>query len=116
MDRLCAYDWPGNVRELGNAVRRALVLGQGPELGLDESLSLAGPLRGPRPGQPTLALRDVERRTILEALSRTNSNHAKAARLLGITDRTLREKLRRYRRDGHLQAPGEDECLTEMAS
>ena len=116
MDRLCAYDWPGNVRELRNVIRTALILGDGPELGLTETAAL-GAASGPacRAGT-TLALRDVERQTILEALRRTNSNHAKAARLLGITDRTLREKVRRYRRDGHLPRPGEDECLTETAS
>jgi DNA-binding NtrC family response regulator len=48
----------------------------------------------------TLKLQELERRAILEALRRTKSHQAKAADLLGITDRTLREKLRRYRADG----------------
>ena len=116
MDRLGAYDWPGNVRELSNVVRTALALGDGPELGLSESVALGRTDAGTCGRRTTLALRDVERHTILEALRRTNSNHAKAAGLLGITDRTLREKIRRYRRDGHLQGPGEDECLTATAS
>ena len=62
-----------------------------------------------RAGSPptTLSLQELERRAILEALDRSQRNQAKAARLLGITDRTLREKLRRYREDGKLQPAGE---------
>ena len=56
-----------------------------------------------------LSLRDVERRAILEALHRTQRNQAKAARMLGITDRTLREKLRRYsQEDKPLALTGEN--------
>ena len=51
-------------------------------------------------------LRELERRAVLEAMRRTNSHCARAAELLGITDRTLREKIRRYRRDGHLAEDG----------
>jgi len=53
----------------------------------------------------SLCLRDVERRTILEAMRLTRSHQARAARLLGITDRTLREKLRRYRQEQPDEAP-----------
>ena len=47
----------------------------------------------------TLRLRDVERQTIFEALRLTGDHQARAAQLLGITDRTLREKMRRYREE-----------------
>jgi transposase-like protein len=47
-----------------------------------------------------LLLQDIERQAVLEALRRTKRNQTKAAQLLGITDRTLREKIRRYRQDG----------------
>jgi DNA-binding NtrC family response regulator len=56
-------------------------------------------------------LPELERHAIFEALRRTQSNQAKAARLLGITDRTLREKLRRYRQDGYQQTVGEGRWL-----
>ena len=116
MARLCAHDWPGNVRELRNVVRTALILGEGSELTLTEASPLAATLTPAEGGGgATLALRDVERQAVLEALRRTNSNHTKAAALLGITDRTLRNKLRGYRHDGHLPASGESECLTEIA-
>ena len=99
MDLFYQYDWPGNVRQLRNLVRTALILGEGEVLSLTEApwllaeLAPANPLPPPR----SLLLKDVERRTILEALRITDSHQAKAAGLLGISDRTLREKLRRWR-------------------
>jgi len=99
MDRFYQCDWPGNVRQLRNVVRTALIFGSGEVLSLAHAPWLQAelaPNRG-RPEAESLRLRDVERRTILEALRITDSHQAKAAELLGITDRTLREKLRRYR-------------------
>jgi DNA-binding NtrC family response regulator len=110
LDAFSKYPWPGNVRQLRNIVRTALALGDGPVLslegiaGLEEELS---PARGACQDSPTLQLQEMERRTILEALKRTQRNQVKAARLLGITDRTLREKLRRYRQEGRLETVGE---------
>ncbi|MCD6304052.1 MAG: sigma-54-dependent Fis family transcriptional regulator, partial [Planctomycetes bacterium] len=108
------HTWPGNVRELRNVVRTALILGDGPVLKLAKGQRLT---RGGEPdGEPdasSLSLRELERRAIFEALRRTKSHQAKAARLLGITDRTLREKLRRYRRDGQVEAVGESRWLAE---
>ena len=66
-------------------------------------------------GSESLRLRELERRAIFEALRRTQSHQAKAADLLGITDRTLREKLRRYRRDGITQPTGEGSWIMEPA-
>jgi DNA-binding NtrC family response regulator len=102
------YDWPGNVRQLRNVVRSALILGEGTTLSLDGVPSLVAELeQGPESETATLHLREIERRTILEALRRTQKNQAKAADLLGISDRTLREKLRRYKDAGQLQTAGE---------
>ena len=110
VEAFARHPWPGNVRQLRNVVRAAMVLGQGPTLTLDDLGELKAELlasgKSPQAG-PTLELQEMERRTILEALDRTRSNQAKAARLLGITDRTLREKLRRYRQEGPLQIAGE---------
>jgi two-component system response regulator HydG len=105
MDRLHRYHWPGNIRELRNVIRTALILGDGPTLALDPSQILCGPL-GPMQAadNPVLSLQEVERQAILEALRRTSRNQVKAATLLGITDRTLREKLRKYRQDGLVEA------------
>jgi DNA-binding NtrC family response regulator len=92
------YGWPGNVRELRNVVRQSLVLGDGPTLSIrDLPISLGATAKASPAG--TLQLQELEKQAIFEALRQTDRHQAKAARLLGITDRTLREKLRRYRLD-----------------
>jgi DNA-binding NtrC family response regulator len=92
--------WPGNVRQLRNAVRTALILGEGPVLSIDDAPHLRAELEQVEsPDGEVLSLRELERQAIFQALRKTKSHQAKAAELLGITDRTLREKLRRYRQD-----------------
>ncbi len=106
LGRFREYHWPGNVRQLRNVVRAALILGDGPTLSLEGVPSLVGQLDSPPPRTPPtgpLSLELLERQAIFEALRRTNSHQAKAARILGISDRTLREKLRRYRRQTQTQ-------------
>lgn len=116
LEVLTRHPWPGNVRQLRNVVRLALILGTGPVLSLAGTEGALTDLhQSEKTHTPTLALQDVERRAILEALRRTKSNQAKAARLLGITDRTLREKLRRYRQDGLMQPAGESKWVAEPA-
>ncbi len=113
------YHWPGNIRQLRNVVRASLIFGEGPVL----SMPNAQTLRVDTPAQSldhkhSLLLDEVERKAIFEALRRTNSHQAKAADLLGITDRTLREKLRRYRKEGHLDDGDGEEvaCQTKSAT
>ncbi len=119
------YWWPGNIRQLRNIVRTALVLGKGSTLALDNMGHIVRELTE-RPSESctvvkttkeaALTLQDLERQAVLEALKRTNSHQVKAARLLGISDRTLREKIRRYRQDGHLQVEGEEQWSVSRAS
>jgi len=80
------YDWPGNLRELRNVLERTLIL--------DPSEELDPP--PPRGGEPPLPLRDVEREAIRRALAWTRGHQGNAARLLGISRKTLWEKRRRY--------------------
>ncbi|MCP4377237.1 MAG: sigma-54-dependent Fis family transcriptional regulator [bacterium] len=102
------YDWPGNIRQLRNVIRTALILGEGTTLSLDGVPPLGADFQSEQEQESsTLHLREIERRTILEALRRTQRNQVKAASLLGISDRTLREKLRRYKNAGQLQPAGE---------
>jgi DNA-binding NtrC family response regulator len=119
MERFFHYDWPGNVRQLRNVVRTALILGSGPVLSLSEAPWLRAELEGaqrPVVAEPaSLRLESVERHAILEALRLTKSHQAKAAHLLGITDRTLRAKLRRYRQEGHLREMEDVPCLGQPA-
>lgn len=99
-----SYAWPGNVRELANAMERARIMSN-TEIVLPEHLPpkvrQAGPGAGPAtsngPGREVLPLEQVERTSIENALARTDQNQTQAALLLGISRRTLVNKLRRYR-------------------
>ncbi len=95
------YPWPGNVRELRNVVERALVLGDGPVLEVDDlppELHHAAPPTGegaltvtPTTVRP---LAELEREAIAAALTATGGNKARAAALLGIDRTTLYRKLK----------------------
>jgi two-component system response regulator AtoC len=100
---LTAYDWPGNVRELQNLMERTAVLATGPELDPGFFRLLLPQTTSTPPvnaGEETLALEpaveELERKMILRALSAANDNKAQAARLLGVSERTLWYKLKRY--------------------
>ncbi len=93
---LCGYGWPGNVRELENLIERAMIVGTGDVLHIDPSwLPAALPPDDP---SPAASLRDVERRSIVDALRRSHDRiygpHGAAA-LLGIKPTTLYGKMRR---------------------
>lgn len=91
------HAWPGNVRELRNAIEYAFVVGEGPEITLDELLP---ELRGEGPpagsGRPG-TVRELERDRILSALRRAEGRKARAAELLGVSRSTLWRKLREHR-------------------
>ena len=96
------YDWPGNVRELQNVMERAAVLATGPEIDAAAFRELVpgGSGAAPEPPPETFALEPAveqfERKVILRALAAANDNKSHAARLLGISERTLWYKLKRY--------------------
>jgi len=95
---LKAHTWRGNVRELKNVVERALLLCRGDVLSARD-LFLEYPVFGPMnlfSGLVGLTLRDAERYLIINTLGGVNGNKARAARILGITTRTIRNKLRQY--------------------
>ena len=98
LERMMTYDWPGNIRQLRNVVERALVIGNNRTL-LTSDLP-------PEIAQPTTAvwanatslqtLKTAEDDLILKALKTTSGHREDAARLLGISVRTLYRKLRRF--------------------
>jgi two-component system response regulator PilR (NtrC family) len=96
---LCAYAFPGNVRELENTLERALALCENNRI-TDDDLNLAPPppSTGATPGSK-YPLQDyldqTERGAILEALEQTRFNKTAAARVLGVTFRSLRYRLER---------------------
>jgi len=129
LERLSVYEWAGNVRELENCVKQAVVLGKG-EVLMPEHLRLGqGPAVQVRSAQESLAvlgelarqhlerapgnayqqlIEQVEAQLMLEALKHTQGNLAQAAKLLGITRPTLREKISKYRIQRRLQLNQEE--------
>jgi len=103
MERLEQYGWPGNVRELQNACERAVLLTPGQNLQPEQFLLGAIP-RGEQEGEEAeglklyggLSVADAEKKLIFETLRVTNNNKTRAAELLGISIRTLRNKLNEY--------------------
>ena len=94
MELLQACDWPGNVRELENAVERAMVVAQEPEL-QEQDFSLKLPAEhGPANG--TRTLEDAERIHILRVLEECDGNQSRAAQVLDIDRVTLHTKLKKY--------------------
>jgi two-component system response regulator PilR (NtrC family) len=102
------YDFPGNVRELENILERAIALSSGAEIGVDDLRLLpvaadealaegaAGQAAGELPAAPLPEYLDkVEREAILAALAKTSFNRTAAAKLLGLTFRTLRYRMQR---------------------
>ncbi len=94
---LLAHDWPGNVRELRTAVERALALARGGAIAPEHLM-----LPGRRSAPPSPPSRDLapgetdERDRIAAALARTSGNQKEAAAMLGISRRTIVNKIERY--------------------
>ena len=87
MERLLAYDWPGNVRELANIIERAVVLGRGPKITLDEIPTTMVSTDSTAPSLSLLYSENVEayrRQLIVKALSEAKGNRATAAKALGL--------------------------------
>jgi DNA-binding NtrC family response regulator len=93
LDLLAAMPWPGNVRELSNAIERLVILGDGPAL----DASAVGRVLGPTDAASDLRsrVREAERAVLIEVLESTG-NRAQAARVLGISRRTLYNKLEEH--------------------
>jgi two-component system response regulator FlrC len=96
--RLRQHDWPGNVRELENAIHRAVILAGGEPV--ESRHLLLEPAPRQRPEAEPVSLDDAEREAIQRVLVKTRGNRAEAAAALGISPRTLRHKLQRYRDGG----------------
>jgi two-component system, response regulator FlrC len=113
---LALHRWPGNVRELENTIHRAVLLASGPEIGVDGILTPDGARLDQARSSTTAqvaataeqvtrtlvgrTVADVERDLILETLKHCLGNRTHAANILGISIRTLRNKLNEYSADG----------------
>ncbi|MBP1604356.1 MAG: two component, sigma54 specific, transcriptional regulator, Fis family [Acidobacteria bacterium] len=99
MDVLLKYEYPGNVRELENIVHRAVVLARGPVVSTADLPLHVAELRSEGQQPPASFVERVaqfERELILEALERAGGVQTRAARELGMSERHLRYKLRKY--------------------
>jgi DNA-binding NtrC family response regulator len=97
--KLAEYPWPGNIRELKNCIERGVILARTPVIGLDllpEALRQGPAVCGDARVPAGLTLEEVEKETIRQTLERTAGHRKKAAQLLGISERDLYYKLRKY--------------------
>ncbi len=102
------HRWPGNIRELEHVLERAALLAQGDVIsGSDLQLDQEMGMEADGMGASSLAGRtvhEVERQLICDTLKQTDNNRTRAAELLGISVRTLRNKLAEYRQTGAMEA------------
>jgi DNA-binding NtrC family response regulator len=130
LQRLESYPWPGNVRELENTMHRTVLLASGHEIGPDDLL-FTGSAAVPAPAAGTAVaadglpgeagtrnlvgrtVADVERDLIIDTLHHCLGNRTHASTILGISIRTLRNKLRQYGEEGFaVPQPGEGDRQT----
>jgi len=96
LDMMMQYEWPGNVRELENVIERAVVMSEGETI-FPENISLSSPVQKMGLSFPEeITLEEMEKRLILHTLQRTGGNRTEAAKILGISVRTVRNKLKKY--------------------
>jgi transcriptional regulator with PAS, ATPase and Fis domain len=109
MRMLEAYDWPGNVREVRNVMERATILARGDLIepqhlprfgGSSAGVAAAKPAEAPSSGvtiTPGMTVDEAERRLILATLEAAGGNKTRAAEMLGISLKTLHNKLNRMK-------------------
>ena len=102
MGILTQWGWPGNVRELENTIERAMLLRNGDLMGPELLLLEEDLTTGPDASTARLVgmtVKELEERLILQTLNHVDQNRTHAAEMLGISIRTLRNKLKEYRED-----------------
>jgi len=99
---LTTCEWPGNIRQLKNTIRTMVVMCDRDKIDVPDLPPEIAPRRqlmgagGPPASLAGVSLNDLERKAILDTLARTEGNREKAARILGIGERTLYRKIREY--------------------
>jgi two-component system response regulator HydG len=99
---LTGYEWPGNIRQLKNVIRTMVVMCDGEKIDvrdLPPEIAQRRQLMGASAAPSDLAgvsLNELEKKAIVDTLARTEGNREKAAKILGIGERTLYRKIREY--------------------
>jgi Nif-specific regulatory protein len=111
LDFLIGYSWPGNVREMQNLVERMVILAEGERLGIgdlppslfstrqiqpENSQKAAADMASPQPAFGRKSLEDIERTEIEAALRRNGWVQVRAARELGLTERQIGYRIKKY--------------------
>jgi len=99
VSRLRQHAWPGNVRELANFIRRAVALSLAEEIGIEAFDHGTIPRQSARLGpewKPGLSLGEMERQLLAMTLEATGGNRSRTAEMLGVSLRTVRNKIREY--------------------
>ncbi len=98
LEKMQQYDWPGNVRELENFVRRALALSTTSVIGPEvmEGMEIPEPAHPQSALAAGLTLQEAERQLLSRTLEATGGNRTRAAEMLGVSIRTVRNKIREY--------------------
>lgn len=99
-ERMTSWSWPGNIRELENVIERAVILSKGAQIQSDSIQFEAVTEDMGGDFSVGMSLSEVEKRLILQTLELTAQNRTRAAQLLGISIRTLRNKLNEYKEEG----------------
>ena len=99
MDALVRYPWPGNVRELENIVERMVIMSRGDRILFEDLPPDFKTLQnGEEEGSNLIgsSLKEIEREVILKTLEQTKGNRTRAALVLGVTRKTLQNKIKEY--------------------
>jgi transcriptional regulator with PAS, ATPase and Fis domain len=97
LEILSVYEWPGNIRQLRNVIQRACVLNRTGVIRPEDLPPLGKSNRIVPEPYVDMSLADVERHVIISNLQKFNGNKTAAAKQLGVTSRTLSNKIKRYR-------------------
>lgn len=101
LDILLKYDYPGNVRELENIIERAVVIAREDVISVEDlpfgdAMQEQGDGRKAEDGILRRSLEELERKMIAEAMDKSGDHQSRAAALLGLSERMLRYKLKKY--------------------
>jgi two-component system response regulator FlrC len=96
MDKLMEYRWPGNIRELQNVIHRTVIFCESNEIKAEEIEFKTYSFQSASSSSDIKTVAEMEKDLILRTLEKTADNKTKAAEILGISSRTLRNKLKEY--------------------